>query len=165
MSGDQTKAVKAVADAGGIPPENVAGERTPAEKRDYISCLMEDKTRYVLFCGDGTNDAVAVAQANVGAQVGGGLTSSDVTQCAADVVLMNGLEGSPFLLNVSKASFHRMVFNFVWSGIYNLLTVTMASGAWVEFRIPPAYAGLGEMVSVVPVILAAVSMLLLKLRI
>ncbi|EWY79840.1 hypothetical protein FOYG_17017 [Fusarium oxysporum NRRL 32931] len=164
VSGDQTKAVKAVADAVGIPPENVAGERTPSEKRDYISCLMEDKTKYVLFCGDGTNDAVAVAQANVGAQMGGGLTSSDVTQGAADVVLMNGLEGIPFLLNVSKASFHRMVFNFVWSGIYNLLAVTMASGAWVKFRIPPAYAGLGEMVSVVPVILAAVSMLLLKLR-
>ncbi|KAH7020471.1 E1-E2 ATPase-domain-containing protein [Ilyonectria destructans] len=164
VSGDQTKAVKAVADAVGIPPENVAGERTPSEKRDYISALMEDKSKYVLFCGDGTNDAVAVAQANVGAQMGGGLTSSDVTQGAADVVLMNGLEGIPFLLNVSKASFHRMVFNFVWSAIYNLLAVTMASGAWVKFRIPPAYAGLGEMVSVVPVILAAVSMLLLKLR-
>ncbi|KAH7165205.1 E1-E2 ATPase-domain-containing protein [Dactylonectria macrodidyma] len=164
VSGDQTKAVMAVADAVGIPPENVAGERTPSEKRDYISALMKDKARYVLFCGDGTNDAVAVAQANVGAQMGGGLTSSDVTQGAADVVLMNGLEGIPFLLNVSRASFHRMVFNFVWSGIYNLLAVTMASGAWVKFRIPPAYAGLGEMVSVVPVILAAVSMLLLKLR-
>lgn len=164
VSGDQTKAVKAVADAVGIPAENVIGERTPSEKRDYISALMEDKTKYVLFCGDGTNDAVAVAQANVGAQMGGGLTSSDVTQGAADVVLMNGLEGIPFLLNISRASFHRMVFNFIWSGIYNILAVTMASGAWVKFRIPPAYAGLGEMVSVVPVILAATSMLPLKLH-
>lgn len=163
VSGDQIRAVQAVADAVGIPPENVAGERTPLEKRDYISALMEDKTKYVLFCGDGTNDAVAVAQAHVGAQMGGGLTSSDVTQGAADVVLMNGLEGIPFLLNVSRASFHRMVFNFVWSGIYNIFAVTMASGAWVKFRIPPAYAGLGEIVSVIPVILAAISMLLLKL--
>ncbi|KAM5353710.1 hypothetical protein ACJ41O_000360 [Fusarium nematophilum] len=164
VSGDQTNAVKSVANTVGIPIENVAGERTPPEKRDYVAALMEDKTRYVLFCGDGTNDAVAVAQANVGAQMGGGLTSSDVTQGAADVVLMNGLEGIPFLLNVSRASFNRMYFNFVWSGIYNVLAVTMASGAWVKFRIPPAYAGLGEMVSVVPVILAAVSMLLLNLR-
>ncbi|OIW25501.1 heavy metal translocating P-type ATPase [Coniochaeta ligniaria NRRL 30616] len=164
VSGDQIKAVKAVANAVGIPAENVAGERSPAEKRDYISALMEDKTKYVLFCGDGTNDAVAVAQANVGAQMGGGLTSSDVTQGAADVVLMNGLEGIPFLLDISRASFHRMVFNFIWSGVYNVLAVTMASGAWVKFRIPPAYAGLGEMVSVVPVILAALSMLLLRLR-
>lgn len=164
VSGDQTMAVKSVAATVGIPPENVAGQMTPPEKRDYVSALMKDMSKYVLFCGDGTNDAVAVAQANVGAQMGGGLTSSDVTQGAADVVLMNGLEGIPFLLNVSKASFNRMAFNFVWSTIYNVLAVTMASGAWVKFRIAPAYAGLGEMVSVVPVILAAVSMLLLNFR-
>ncbi|KAK2007925.1 heavy metal translocatin [Colletotrichum eremochloae] len=161
VSGDQTVAVEAVAAAVGIPAEHVAGERTPTEKRDYVSALMKDGTRHVLFCGDGTNDAVAVAQAHVGAQMGGG---SDVTQGAADVVLMNGLEGIPLLLDVSRASFRRMAFNFAWSGVYNVLAVTMASGAWVRFRIPPAYAGLGEVVSVVPVILAAVSMLLLRRR-
>ncbi|KAM0426449.1 hypothetical protein ACHAPT_008140 [Fusarium lateritium] len=164
VSGDQTMAVKSVAATVGITPENAVGERTPPEKRDYVAALMQDKTKYVVFCGDGTNDAVAVAQAHVGVQMGGGLTSSDVTQGAADVVLMNGLEGIPFLLNVSQASFNRMAFNFIWSGVYNLLAVTMASGVWVKFRIPPAYAGLGEMVSVIPVILAAVSMFLLNLK-
>ncbi|KAJ4251055.1 hypothetical protein NW762_011706 [Fusarium torreyae] len=164
VSGDQIKAVEAIAATVGISAENVAGERTPPEKREYVASLMEDKSRRVLFCGDGTNDAVAVAQANVGAQMGGGLTSSDVTQGAADVILLNGLEGIPFLLDISSAAFRRMYFNFVWSGVYNLLAVTMASGAWVEFRIPPRYAGLGEMVSVVPVILAAVSMFLLNFR-
>ncbi|RBR10359.1 hypothetical protein FVER53590_12475 [Fusarium verticillioides] len=157
VSGDQIKAVQAVAASVGISPENVVGERTPPEKRDYVASLM-DQGKRVLFCGDGTNDAIAVAQANVGAQMGGGLTSSDVTQGAADVVLLNGLEGIPFLLNISKVSFQRMYFNFVWSAVYNILAITMASGAWVEFRIPPRYAGLGEMVSVVPVILAANSM-------
>ncbi|KAJ9415687.1 E1-E2 ATPase-domain-containing protein [Fusarium oxysporum] len=157
VSGDQIKAVQAVAASVGIPAENVIGERTPPEKRDYVASLM-DKGKRVLFCGDGTNDAIAVAQANVGAQMGGGLTSSDVTQGAADVVLLNGLEGIPFLLDISKVSFQRMYFNFVWSAVYNILAITMASGAWVEFRIPPRYAGLGEMVSVVPVILAANSM-------
>ncbi|KAI7761059.1 hypothetical protein LZL87_011464 [Fusarium oxysporum] len=157
VSGDQIKAVQAVAASVGIPAENVVGERTPPEKRDYVATLMGQGKR-VLFCGDGTNDAIAVAQANVGAQMGGGLTSSDVTQGAADVVLLNGLEGIPFLLDISKVSFQRMYFNFVWSAVYNILAITMASGAWVEFRIPPRYAGLGEMVSVVPVILAANSM-------
>ncbi|KAF4961779.1 hypothetical protein FSARC_10075 [Fusarium sarcochroum] len=145
VSGDQIKAVEAVAATVGISAENVAGERTPPEKRDYVASLMEDKSKRVLFCGDGTNDAVAVAQANVGAQMGGDLTSSDVTQGAADVILLNGLEGIPFLLDISSAAFRRMYFNFVWSGVYNVLAVTMASGAWVEFRIPPRYAGLGEM--------------------
>ncbi|KAF4439567.1 Cu2+-exporting ATPase [Fusarium austroafricanum] len=159
VSGDQIKAVQAVAASVGIPADNVVGERTPPEKRDYVASLMEKEGKRVLFCGDGTNDAIAVAQANVGCQMGGGLTSSDVTQGAADVVLLNGLEGIPFLLDISKVSFNRMYFNFVWSAVYNILAITMASGAWVEFRIPPRYAGLGEMVSVVPVIIAANSML------
>ncbi|KAL2212483.1 heavy metal translocatin [Sarocladium strictum] len=164
VSGDQKTAVELVANTVGIPPDCVASECTPGDKQQYIAALMEDKTRYVLFCGDGTNDAVAVAQANVGAQMGGGLTSSEVTQGAADVVLLNGLHGIIFLLDISKASFHRIAFNFVWSAVYNILAVTMASGAWVNFRIPPRYAGLGEMVSVVPVIIAAMSMLLLNLK-
>ncbi|KAK2026433.1 heavy metal translocating P-type ATPase [Colletotrichum zoysiae] len=166
VSGDQNAAVEAVAAAVSIPAERVAGERTPLEKRDYVAALMEDRTRHVLFCGDGTNDAVAVAQADVGVQMGGaGSVGSDVTQGAADVVLMSGgLEGIPLLLDVSGVAFRRMAFNFVWSGAYNVLAVTMASGAWVRFRIPPAYAGLGEVVSVVPVVLAAVSMLPVRLR-
>ena len=164
VSGDQAMAVKSVARAVGIPEENIAAERTPPEKRDYVAAIMEDSSRYVIFCGDGTNDAVAVAQANVGVQIGGSLTTSDVTQTAADAVLLNGLEGVLFLLNVSQASFNRMVFNFVWSAIYNVLAITMASGAWVKFRIPPAYAGLAEFVSVLPVIAASVTMFLLNLK-
>jgi Cu2+-exporting ATPase len=157
VSGDQIKAVRAVAASVGISADKVVGERTPPEKRDYVAALM-DQGKRVLFCGDGTNDAIAVAQADFGAQMGGGLTSSDVTQNAADVVLLNGLEGIPFLLDISKVGFQRMYFNFVWSAVYNILAITMASGAWVKFRIPPRYAGLGEMISVVPVVLAANSM-------
>ncbi|CAG7561118.1 unnamed protein product [Fusarium equiseti] len=158
VSGDQIKAVQAVAASVGISPDNVIGQRTPPEKRDYVAALMDEGKR-VLFCGDGTNDAIAVAQANVGIQMG---STSDVTQDAADVVLLNGLEGIPFLLDISKVGFQRMYFNFVWSAVYNILAITMASGAWVKFRIPPRYAGLGEMVSVVPVVLAANSMFFAK---
>lgn len=117
-----------------------------------------------MFCGDGTNDAVAVAQANIGAQMGGALSSSDVTQGAADVILLAGLDGIPFLLNVSRVAFNRMIFSFVWSAVYNVLAILLASGAFVTFRLEPAFAGLAEIVSVLPVIFAATSMLLLNLR-
>ncbi|KAF4126883.1 P-type Cu2+ transporter [Geosmithia morbida] len=90
------------------------------------------------------------------------LQDRNMTQSAADVVLLNGLEGIPRLLDLSRAASHRMLFNFVWSGVYNVLAVSMASGVWVRFRIAPAYAGLGELVSVVPVILAAVSLWLVE---
>jgi Cu2+-exporting ATPase len=110
--------------------------------------------KVVLFCGDGTNDAVAIAQANVGVQIG---SSSDITRATADVILLSGLEGILALIDVSKAAFRRMVFNFAWSAVYNVLAILLAAGAFVKVRIEPAYAGLGEIVSVVPVIVAALT--------
>ncbi|KAK7447498.1 hypothetical protein CaCOL14_008570 [Colletotrichum acutatum] len=163
VSGDQTRAVESVAAQVGI--HNVASRRTPSQKRDYVASLMSEG-KIVMFVGDGTNDAVAVTQADVGVQLGSAASASDVTRGAADVVLLAGLEGIPFVLEVSRASFHRMVFNFVWSAVYNVLAILLAGGAFepVNFKIPPAYAGLGEMVSVMPVIVAALTMLGKKIR-
>ncbi|WQF83544.1 Putative P-type ATPase, heavy metal-associated domain, HMA, P-type ATPase, A domain superfamily [Colletotrichum destructivum] len=163
VSGDQKRAVESVAAQVGIP--NVASQRTPAQKRDYVASLMSEG-KLVMFVGDGTNDAVAVTQADVGVQLGSAASSSDVTRGAADVILLAGLEGIPFVLDVSRASFHRMVFNFVWSAVYNVLAILLAGGAFVpvNFSIPPAYAGLGEMVSVIPVIIAAMTMVMKRNR-
>lgn len=157
VSGDQKHAVESVAAQVGIP--NVASQCTPAQKRDYVASLMS-QSKNVMFVGDGTNDAVAVAQADVGVQLASVLSASDVTRGAADVVLLAGLEGIPFLLDISSLSFRRMVFNFGWSAVYNVLAILLASGAFVSVRIPPAYAGLGEIVSVLPVVFAACTMLL-----
>ncbi|KAG6029120.1 hypothetical protein E4U41_000476 [Claviceps citrina] len=161
VSGDQKQAVEMAASQVGIT--RTASQCTPAEKRDYVANLMA-KGKTVIFVGDGTNDAVAVTQADVGVQLGNVLSASDVTRGAADVVLLNGLEGIPFLIDISAVSFRRMVFNFAWSAVYNVLAILLASGALVRVHIPPAYAGLGELVSVVPVIAAATTMLLKKSR-
>jgi len=154
VSGDATKVVEGVAAELGIPGENVAAERKPAQKQEYIKQLM-DNGKITLFCGDGTNDAVAVAQANVGVQIE---SSSDVTRATADVVLLSNLEGVVDLLDVSKSAFRRIIFNFCWSATYNVLAILLAGGAFVKIRIAPAYAGLGEIVSVMPVIVAALTM-------
>jgi Cu2+-exporting ATPase len=169
VSGDNSGAVHRVAAKLGIPTSCVAANCTPAMKREYVTALKAgDKGKIVMFCGDGTNDAVAVMLADVGIQVSGGnelaTIGSEVTRGAADVVLLAGLQGIPFLIDLSRAAYHRMLFNFVWSGLYNLLAILMTSGAFVTFRIPPAYAGLGEVVSILPVILAAVTLLALKIR-
>ncbi|KAK4071344.1 hypothetical protein Purlil1_13432 [Purpureocillium lilacinum] len=162
VSGDQKHAVEAVAAQVGIP--NVASQCTPAEKRDYVANLMS-RGKTVMFVGDGTNDAVAVTQADVGVQLASVLSASEVTRGAADVVLLNGLEGIPFLMRMSNVAFRRMAFNFGWSATYNVLAILFASGALVNVRIPPAYAGLGEIVSVLPVIFAAMTMLLKKIKV
>lgn len=153
VSGDAPKVVKDVANTLSIPAENVVSRQSPADKQKYVHDLMA-QGKVVLFCGDGTNDAVAIAQANVGVQIG---SSSDITRATADVILLSGLEGIFILMDVSKAAFRRMVFNFVWSAIYNVIAILLAAGAFVRIRIEPAYAGLGEIVSVMPVIVAALT--------
>lgn len=156
VSGDQKGAVAMVASRLGI--SHSVAQSTPAEKRDYVARLMS-LGKCVMFVGDGTNDAVAVSQADIGVQVSSTGSASDVTRAAADVVLLSGLEGILFLMEMSRMSFRRIVFNFAWSAAYNVLAILLASGALVRVRIPPAYAGLGEAFSVVPVVVAAMTML------
>ena len=158
VSGDGAKAVQNVAEAVVISPPNIASCQSPSDKQEYIKRLI-DKGNTVLFCGDGTNDAVAIAQAHVGVQIG---SASDITRATADVVLTGGLECIPALLDISRRAFIRIVFNFVWSAAYNLFAILLAAGAFVRVRIPPAYAGLGEIVSIIPVILLALTLMSYK---
>lgn len=155
VSGDGKKAVEAVASDLGIPPSQNASKQSPEGKQNYIRRLKE-AGKVVLFCGDGTNDAVAVTEATVGVQIE---SSSDVTRATADVVLLGNLNGVLQLIDISKAAFHRIMFNFLWAALYNIFAILLAGGAFVRVRIPPAYAGLGELVSVVPVILTAATLL------
>lgn len=157
-SGDGAKVVENVARMVGISPHNIISRQTPSSKREYVKNLI-DQGKTVLFCGDGTNDAVAVAQAHIGVQIG---STSDITRATADVVLTSGLDGIPALLEISKQAFLRVILNFLWSAVYNLFAILLAAGAFVKVRIPPAYAGLGEMVSVLPVVLLAMSMMWFK---
>lgn len=158
VSGDNVFAVKAIAQSLNIPEVNVHAQKTPEQKQQVIQALQtssDTRRKHVVFIGDGTNDAAAIAQADVGLQIG---NTSDISRAASDVVLLGGLDGIVTLLNISKAAYGRIMFNFVWSGVYNLVAIMLASGAIVKFRVPPAYAGLGEIVSVLTVIVAALSM-------
>lgn len=100
---------------------------------------------------------MAIAQADVGVQIG---TASDVTKSVCSVTLLGGLDGIVTFLDISRRAFFRIAFNFIWSAVYNVFAILQAASALqaVGFRIPPAYAGLGEIVSVLPVVLAAVSL-------
>ncbi|KAI6086247.1 heavy metal translocatin [Hypoxylon rubiginosum] len=177
LSGDDDGAVSAVASAVGIPPENAKSRCSPADKRAYIQELLGSQTGgadgngkkqqqqqqpVVVFVGDGTNDAVALAQATIGVHVNSG---TDVAQSAADVVLVRpALAGLLVMLDVSRAAVRRVAFNFGWSAVYNVFAVLLAAGAFVSAgsgesaRIPPEFAGLGELVSVLPVVVVAVSL-------
>ncbi|OLN96724.1 P-type cation-transporting ATPase 2 [Colletotrichum chlorophyti] len=167
LSGDDDGAVQTVATQLDIPGTNVRSRCTPGDKQEYIQQLLSSPTTtrflklwttptkpVVVFCGDGTNDAVALAQATIGVHMNEG---TDVAKGAADVVLMRpSLTGILTAIAISRKAVHRIAFNFGWSFVYNLFAILLGSGAFVNARIPPEFAGLGELASVLPVIAAAV---------
>jgi Cu2+-exporting ATPase len=155
ISGDGEGAVNEIAHTFNIPKVRTRWRLKPVDKQKYIHELQkEDKV--VMFCGDGTNDSVALKQADVGVHVNGG---SDVAKGASDVVLMTTrLHDILILLDISIAAYRRIILNFGWSALYNLLAILMAAGAFVKFRIEPQWAGLGELVSVLPIIVIAFSL-------
>jgi Cu2+-exporting ATPase len=107
------------------------------------------------------NDAVALVQATIGVYINEGI---DITQSAADIILMRpSLAGILTIINASQKSVNCIKFNFRWSFIYNTFAVLLAAGAFINARIPLEFAGLGELVSVLLVIAAAVLLRWLKI--
>ena len=162
LSGDEPTVVESVAAQLGIPPDHAIGGCTPKSKADFVRSVQETqrskRPANVMFIGDGTNDIVALTQADTGVSVSSG---TDVAINAADVIMLNPTnihKSVETIFRVSESSFRRIVLNFTWSFVYNLLAILLAGGAFVKFSIRPEYAGLGEMVSILPVILVAWTM-------
>ncbi|KAG7401600.1 hypothetical protein PHYBOEH_000132 [Phytophthora boehmeriae] len=109
---------------------------------------------YVASAERDSEHSIALATADVGVAVGAG---TDVALDAADVVLVK--DDLRDLLNaraLSNATNNRIKHNFGWGFMYNLLMMPVACGAlYAPFGIwiPPALAGLSELLSSVPVIL------------
>ena len=155
ISGDNEKAVSLVATRLGVPSSNIRARYSPGDKQNYIKSITS-KDSTVLFCGDGTNDAIALAEAAIGMHVSGG---TDIAKSAADAVLIRpNLKGIIVLMDLSQAFYRRVVLNFVWSFVYNAFAILLAAGAFPKIRIEPQYAGLGEIVSVLPVIAIGVQL-------
>ncbi|KAH8424889.1 cation-transporting P-type ATPase PCA1 [Aspergillus melleus] len=163
VSGDDYGSVRSIASTLQIPVSNVHSRSTPADKRTYIENLLSQSSTdprptrpVVIFCDDGTNDAVALSAATIGVHMNEG---TEVAKSAADVVLMRpSVNGILTIIGVSRKSISRIRFNFGWSFVYNLFAILLGAGAFVNARIPPEFAGLGELVSVVPVVIAAVAL-------
>jgi heavy metal translocating P-type ATPase len=157
VSGDETGAVQKTAESLGIPSSNALSHCSPADKQAYIQTLKTSSANStVLFLGDGTNDAIALTSADIGVHMSEG---TDVARSAADVVLTHAdLRGVLVLIELSRKALRRIMFNFAWSFAYNLFAILLAAGAFVNFRVPPAFAGVGEIVSVLPVIAIAIGL-------
>jgi Cu+-exporting ATPase len=125
-SGDNQSVVKKIADEIGIT--NYYASMDPKEKAKYIQTLKnENKT--VMMVGDGVNDTVALAHADIAIAMG---NSADITLSVSDVVVMNNkLEGIIDSFIISKRTFKFIKQNLKISLLYNLLTIPLAIAGYV----------------------------------
>mmetsp|Transcript_611 Transcript_611/g.829 ORF Transcript_611/g.829 Transcript_611/m.829 type:complete len:928 (-) Transcript_611:143-2926(-) len=82
LTGDESGAARAVARQVGIPEDNVKASLLPEDKLQFVEDLKEidnedlfginQNHSLVMMCGDGVNDAPALAAANVGVSMGSG---------------------------------------------------------------------------------------------
>jgi P-type Cu2+ transporter len=120
-------------DAEGVA-RTVAGELGLAEH--FAQVLPEGKSARVrelrerglkvAMVGDGVNDAPALVEADLGVAIGAG---TDVAVESADVVLVRSDPRDVVaILDLSRATYRKMVQNLLWATGYNAVAIPMAAG-------------------------------------
>lgn len=159
VTGDNERAAHHVATQIGIPKEHVFAGVLPSGKVDKVR-LLQDQKEIVVMIGDGINDSPSLTQADIGISVGDG---TDIAMECADIVLFkNDLKGIVTTLDISKRTFNRIILNFIWACVYNILAVPFAGGLfWLitKYMLPPWVAGIAMVFSSISVL---ISSLLLK---
>jgi Cu2+-exporting ATPase len=159
ITGDSQTVADSVARRLGI--DEVAAQVLPADKAAAVRRFQEGG-RKVAFVGDGVNDAPALATADVGIAIGAG---TDVAVESAGIVLVRSdprdVVGA---IDLSRASYRKMIQNLVWATGYNLVAIPVAAGLLVPWGIDLPMAVGAIAMSASTIIVAANAQLLRSLR-
>ncbi|MGD9649153.1 MAG: copper-translocating P-type ATPase [Dongiaceae bacterium] len=161
LTGDNKTTALAVARKLGI--DEVEAEVLPEDKSRIVKELRE-KGRVVAMAGDGTNDAPALAAADIGIAMG---TGTDVAMESAGITLLRGdLMGIAKSHNLSKAVMSNIRQNLFFAFIYNAAGVPVAAGILYPMfglMLSPIIAAVAMALSSVSVITNALRLKALKL--
>ena len=105
--------------------DTVLAEVRPEDKAARVAELQAAGDR-VAMVGDGVNDAPALARADVGLAIGAG---TDVAIASAGVILAGDDPRTVVsVIELSRASYRKMLQNLWWAAGYNLAAVPLAAG-------------------------------------
>ena len=130
LTGDSKAVADAVAKALGI--DAVFAEVLPEDKVAKVEALQAQHKR-VAMVGDGVNDAPALLTADVGIAIGAG---TEVAIEAGDVVLVRSdPRDVPGIIDLSKATYRKMIQNLWWAAGYNIVAIPLAAGVLAQWGI------------------------------
>ena len=152
ITGDARQVAHAVGKDLGI--DEVFAEVLPQDKDTKVTEL-QSRDLSVAMVGDGVNDAPALARAEVGIAIGAG---TDVAMESAGVVLASDDPRAVLsMIELSQASYRKMIQNLIWASGYNIIAVPLAAGvlAPIGFVLSPAVGAILMSLSTIIVALNA----------
>ncbi len=156
MTGDNEKVAKSVSDELGL--DGYFAGILPDRKLEKVKEFQRNG-EFVAMTGDGINDAPALATADVGIAVGSG---TDIAAETADIILVNNNPGDIVsLILFGKATYKKMIQNFIWATGYNVVAIPLAAGVLFTagILISPA---LGAVLMSLSTVIVAINAQLLK---
>jgi Cu+-exporting ATPase len=126
LTGDNENAAKTVALEIGL--KHYYAHQTPRDKADFVT-KMHAQGKTVVMVGDGVNDILALARADIGIVMGNG---SDIAVEISDVVLLNNsLKSLEDAFKISRTTYFLIKQNLGISLVYNAITIPLAMAGYV----------------------------------
>ncbi len=158
ITGDSQAVANGVAKQLGI--DEVYAEVLP-EQKDRIVTDLQQRGDSVAMVGDGVNDAPALARADVGIAIGAG---TDVAIESAGVILAsNDPRMVVGTIDLSKASYRKMLQNLGWAVGYNVIAIPLAAGVLSPWGISIGPAVAAVLMSASTIIVALNALLLRRI--
>jgi len=150
LTGDNKRKAAEVANELGI--EEVYAEVAPQDKYSIVQKLQKEGA-VVAMCGDGINDAAALAAADVGIAMG---TGSDIAMESASITLVHGdLRAIVDAIKLSKKTEANIRTNLFLAFIYNILAIPIAAGLFYPLLLSPVIASIAMSLSSLSVVFNA----------